>query len=90
MVITVGISAAQEVGWDAREKPRCLIYLEFVRVGVGTQLVLGCQDITGPFPSVLLDKALRIYSVFGLNKILLELNRLFSCSSIDLLYLYPR
>ena len=64
MVITVGINAAQEVGWDAREKPRCLIYLEFVRVGVGTQLLQGCQDIIGPFPSVLLDKAVRIYSVF--------------------------
>jgi hypothetical protein len=38
------------------------------RGGVGTQLVLGCQDITGPFPSVLLDKAARIYGLSLLNK----------------------
>ncbi len=68
MVIAVDISAAQEVGWDAREKPRCLIYLEFVRVGVGTQLLQGCQDFIGPFPSVLLDKAMRIYTCMSLNK----------------------
>ena len=68
MVIAVDINAAQEVGWAAREKPRCLIYLEFVRVGVGTQLLQGCQDFIGPFPSVLLDKAMRIYTCMSLNK----------------------
>jgi len=68
MVIAVDVNAAQEVGWDAREKPRCLIYLELVRVGVGTQLLQGCQDFIGPFPSVLLDKAVRIYTCVPLNK----------------------
>jgi len=28
-----------------------------IEAGVGTRLQLGCQDITGPNPSVLLDKA---------------------------------
>jgi len=77
MVITVGIYASQEVGWGAREETRCLIYLEYARVGVGTQLLQGCQDITGPFPSVLLDKASRIYAGTLINKVSLKLNLLY-------------
>jgi hypothetical protein len=46
----------------------------YERGGVGTQLLLGCQDISGPFPSVLLDKAPRIYAVLCLNNKSAELN----------------
>jgi hypothetical protein len=61
----------------------------YVRGGVGTQLLLGCQDITGPFPSVLLDKALRIYTRHSLNNKTWELNCEVSYSSGEMLYLYP-
>jgi hypothetical protein len=61
----------------------------YVRGGVGTQLLLGCQDISGPFPSVLLDKAARIYALHCLNNTTGELNCKVSTSSEEMLYLYP-
>jgi len=66
----------------------CLIFPSAKKGGVGTQLLLGCQDITGPFPSVLLDKAPRIYEVKQLNKFDFELNFFFLRLSKTLLYLY--
>ena len=61
----------------------------FERGGVGTQLLLGCQDITGPFPSVLLDKAVRIYALYCLNNKTWELNYKVIYMSKEMLYLYP-
>ncbi len=52
----------KEVGMIGRRKKESSLPhlpLNLLRVGVGTRLQLGCQDIFGPNPSVLLDKALR-------------------------------
>lgn len=55
---------------------RCLICPTGTWGGVGTQLLQGCQDIFGPNPSVLLDKAVRIYTALALNKSLGTIKRL--------------